>query len=428
LIALCCLAILHEAPSMKAVVAFMDDGTLGLLFGMMIMVHLLSTTGVFEATAVVMVQMSSKKLENFDDMEKGPADDSQVECNIFSLTVYLCLATAILSAFLDNVTTMLLLAPVTIKICSVLDVDPVPLLISEVLFSNIGGTSTMIGDPPNIIIGNKLSEEVDFIAFIVNLMPCVIVAMPFCLMLLKCIYQDTLKGSRSVSINQLKNEYTITDYPLLLRSGLVFGTVILLLFLHPAHHQDAAWIAVIGAVFIMVVSTPYEIHHTLVAVEWDTMLFFAGLFVMIEALAEMGLIRAIGDAVTSLIKTADADARLMVALILLIWVSGLISGFLDNIPYTATMVPVIKLLADDDSLGLDIKPLAWALSLGACLGGNLTLVGASANLVTAGIAAQQGVDITFVGFTKIGAPIVFLSLTIATLYCLCVYNWAGLNP
>eukprot|EP00658_Telonema_sp_P-2_P021430 TRINITY_DN18535_c0_g1_i3.p1 TRINITY_DN18535_c0_g1~~TRINITY_DN18535_c0_g1_i3.p1 ORF type:complete len:180 (+),score=51.75 TRINITY_DN18535_c0_g1_i3:180-719(+) len=173
-------------------------------------------------------------------------------------------------------------------------------------------------------------------------------------------------------------------------------------------------------------STPHELHHTLVSIEWDTLLFFAGLFVMIEALAEMGLIRSIGNGVTSIIETADPDSRLIVAMVLLLWVSGIVSGFLDNIPYTATMVPVIKLLSEDENLNLPLRPLAWALSLGACLGGNMTLVGASANLVTAGIAGQNGIEISFMGFTKAGAPMVILTLAIATLYLIVVYEWMGM--
>lgn len=220
--------------------------------------------------------------------------------------------------------------------------------------------------------------------------------------------------------------------------------------------------AIVGAVFMLVISNPHELHHTLASVEWDTLLFFGGLFVMIEALAEMGLIRAIGDAVSDMIKSQSTDMQLTVALLLLLWVSAIVSGFLDNIPYTATMVPVIQILSAQ--VDLPIKPLAFALSLGACLGGNATLVGASANLVTAGIADHlasevdkqatelqekidkgqyeksaeegneevvalrqeaQGMKISFGAFSVIGMPMTLLTVTISTGWCMIVYIAAG---
>jgi len=454
-VALMLLTILTHPPSMKTIISYMDEGTLGLLFGMMIMVHLLSLTGLFEWAAVRAVSFSSKK------EGQGGGDEVDDVVDVFTLTATLCIVTAVLSAFLDNVTTMLLLAPVTIEVCKVLSIQPAPILISEIMFSNIGGTSTMIGDPPNIIIGNMISE-VTFTDFISNVMPPVIIMAPFSILLLRFIYGEKLQGSRTVNVAKLSKKYPITNQPLLLRTGIVFGTIILLLFMHPVHHKDAAWMAIVGAVFMLVISNPHELHHTLASVEWDTLLFFGGLFVMIEALAEMGLIRAIGDAVSDMIKSQSTDMQLTVALLLLLWVSAIVSGFLDNIPYTATMVPVIQILSAQ--VDLPIKPLAFALSLGACLGGNATLVGASANLVTAGIADHlasevdkqatelqekidkgqyeksaeegneevvalrqeaQGMKISFGAFSVIGMPMTLLTVTISTGWCMIVYIAAG---
>lgn len=193
-------------------------------------------------------------------------------------------------------------------------------------------------------------------------------------------------------------------------------------FLHPVHHVDTSWVACTGAIALMVIATPHELHHVFESVEWDTLLFFAALFVMIEAMATMGLIRSIGEGLSSIIAAAPEDDRLIVAIVVILWVSSIVSGFLDNIPYTATMVPVVRLLSENEDLNLPLKPLVWALSLGACLGGNMTLVGASANLVTAGTAEHEGHPITFKGFMAVGTPITFISVSVATVYCILVYE------
>ena len=257
---------------MQTALVWMDEGTLALLFGMMIIVNLISTTGLFEFVAIRAL-----------DMSKG---------NMSKLMVLLCIATAVLSAFLDNVTTMLLLAPVTIELCKVIEMDPIPFLISEVMFSNIGGTATMIGDPPNIIIGNMLSDHVGFVDFILNLAPCIFFASFPSLFFLKWFYRDNFNvPDRVFDIEALKKQYPISDPVLLAKSGVILSAVLLLFFLHPVHHVDTSWVACVGAVGLMVIATPHELHHVFESVEWDTLLFFAALFVMIEAMATMGLIR-----------------------------------------------------------------------------------------------------------------------------------------
>ena len=406
--ALLLLATMDYHASMQTAVVWMDEGTLGLLFGMMILVNLISTTGLFEWVAIRALQMSGGHLTK--------------------LLVLLCMATAGLSAFLDNVTTMLLLAPVTIELCKVIETDPVPFLISEVMFSNIGGTATMIGDPPNIIIGNMLSDDVGFMDFIANLMPCIILTSGPAMYFLLWYYKDSFpKEPKVFDIEALKKKYPITDPVLLAKSGVILSAVLLMFFLHPLHHIDTAWVACVGAIALMTIATPHELHHVFESVEWDTLLFFAALFVLIEALATMGLIRSIGEGLIAIIASADDDSRLVVAVIVVLWVSSIVSGFLDNIPYTATMVPVVEILAADRRLGLDLKPLVWALSLGACLGGNITLVGASANLVAAGISEHGGHPIGFLQFMKVGAPVTFICVTVATVYCLVVYQVMGVG-
>jgi len=402
------LATMNYHASMQTALVWMDEGTLALLFGMMIIVNLISTTGLFEFVAIRAL-----------DMSKG---------NMGKLMVLLCIATAVMSAFLDNVTTMLLLAPVTIELSKVIEMNPIPFLISEVMFSNIGGTATMIGDPPNIIIGNMLSDYVGFVDFILNLAPCIFLASFPSLFFLKWYYFDDFNVPDKVfDMEALKKQYPITDPVLLAKSGIILSAVLLLFFLHPVHHVDTSWVACVGAVGLMVIATPHELHHVFESVEWDTLLFFAALFVMIEAMATMGLIRSIGEGLSAIISAAPEDDRLIVAIIVILWVSSIVSGFLDNIPYTATMVPVVKLLSENEGLNLPLKPLVWALSLGACLGGNMTLVGASANLVTAGTAEHGGHPISFKDFMKVGTPITFISVAVATVYCIIVYEVMGVG-
>jgi Na+/H+ antiporter NhaD/arsenite permease-like protein len=228
-----------------------------------------------------------------------------------------------------------------------------------------------------------------------------------------------VKGRKEVDIESLKRKYPITKPVLLAKSAIIVGFVILMFFLHPVHHKSAAWIAVIGAVGMMLVASPHELHHVMEMVEWDTLLFFAGLFVMIAAYEELGLIRAIGSAVSGLIESVPKERQMAVALTMLVWVSALASSFLDNIPYTATLVPVLVHLST--RTGLPLQPLAWALSLGACLGGNGTLVGSSANLVTSGIAGHAGFPISFKSFSRISFPVVVLTCAVANVYLVVRY-------
>jgi len=418
------LTIISHTPSMARVIAFMDEGTLSLLFGMMVIVATLSQTGVFEWIAVRMVIFSSRH-----DMEDL---DGVMLCNLFKLTVCMCIFSGVVSAFLDNVTTLLLLSPVTIRLCEMIAPDNVeklaiPLLISNAVFGNVGGTMTLIGTIPNVIIGNRLAEYVGFIDFIINLAPAIILMTPFIIMYIRYRYKEALTGEYQVSIEELKKKYPIKEPVLLTRAGMIACFVVLLLFLHPLHHQDSGWVALCGAMGIMLLGSNADLHHTLLHVEWDTLLFFAGLFVMIAAMAELGLIRWIGDQIVAVIMSAPKDQRLMVGILIILWVSSITSGFLSNIAFAATMVPVIKIIGEDPELDLPMPPLAWALSFGTCLGGNLTLVGSAASLVAAGVAEHNGMHISFYEFGKTGVPVWLMTTTGGTLYMLIVYVWFGLG-
>ncbi len=408
----------EQAFTLGEATTLIDWETIGLLLGMMVMVGILSHTGLFEWFAVQAYKRSGG--------------------SVWTLVVILCSVTAVLSAFLDNVTTMLLLTPVTIQLAKVLDLKPIPLLISEVLFSNIGGAATMIGDPPNIMIGSGLSAAaiekagypdlasagVNFNDFIIEMAPGILMTVVPSFMFLKWFYAEEFSGSRIRDIAELESKYGIKDAAMLKVSGAILFLVVLNFFLHPITHIAVSWIALVGAVIMLLATDRHELEAPLEHVEWSTLLFFAGLFVLIGALGFLGVITFIGDNVTKGIAMFGTDAegdvvRLAAAVLIILWVSAIASAFIDNIPYTATMIPVVMQIAYD--LNIDLGPMIWALAFGACLGGNGTLIGASANVVTAGMAEEAGYPISFNEFFKAGFPIMILTTTIVSFYMILVY-------
>ena len=414
----------EPALSLKAVTTMIDWETIGLLLGMMVMVGVISHTGVFEWFAVEAYKKS--------------------EGSIWSLVVILCIVTAVLSAFLDNVTTVLLLTPVTIQLAKVLDLQPVPILIAEVLFSNIGGAATMIGDPPNIMIGSGLSpdaiesteggkyaelasEGVNFNDFIIEMAPGILMTVVPAFMLLKWMYRDEFSGKRVRDVAELEAKYGIKDYKMLTTSGFILGLVILGFFLHPITHMPVSWIALGGAVLMLLATNRHELDEPLEEVEWTTLLFFAGLFVLVHSLQYMGVINFIGEYVERAIvwfpQGDDGIIRLTAAMVILLWVSAIASAFIDNIPYTATMIPIV--LQISQGANVELGPLIWALAFGACLGGNGTLIGASANVVMAGMSEEAGYPVSFNEFFKAGFPMMILTTAIVTLYMVLVYAVGG---
>ncbi|MCH1422456.1 MAG: ArsB/NhaD family transporter [Candidatus Poseidoniaceae archaeon] len=418
----------NQAFTLGEVTTLIDWETIGLLLGMMVMVGILSHTGLFEWFAVQAYKQSGG--------------------SVWTLVVILCSVTAVLSAFLDNVTTMLLLTPVTIQLAKVLDLRPIPLLISEVLFSNIGGAATMIGDPPNIMIGSGLSsaaiEEaamkkegvvqegylelvssgVTFNDFIIEMAPGILMTVVPSFMFLKWFYAEEFSGSRVRDIAELESKYGIKDAAMLKVGGTILVLVVVNFFLHPITHIAVSWIALIGAVLMLLATDRHEIDKPLEHVEWSTLLFFAGLFVLVHALEYLGVISVIGEYVTKGIELFGTDAdgdivRLAAAILIILWVSAIASAFIDNIPYTATMIPVVMQISYE--LNIDLSPLIWALAFGACLGGNGTLIGASANVVTAGMSEEAGYPISFNEFFKAGFPIMILTTAIVSLYMMLVY-------
>ena len=417
-----------KSYSLGEVTTLIDWETIGLLLGMMVMVGILSHTGLFEWFAVQAYKRSGG--------------------SVWTLVVILCSVTAVLSAFLDNVTTMLLLTPVTIQLAKVLDLKPIPLLISEVLFSNIGGAATMIGDPPNIMIGSGLSKSaiedaamkkegvvqegylaladsgVTFNDFIIEMAPGILMCIVPSFMFLKWFYAEEFSGSRVRDIAELESKYGIKDAVMLKVGGSILILVVLNFFLHPITHIAVSWIALVGAVVMLLATDRHELEKPLEHVEWSTLLFFAGLFVLVHALQYLGVISFIGDYVTKGIEmfgtSDDGDVvRLAAAILIILWVSAVASAFIDNIPYTATMIPVVLQISYE--LNIELGPLIWALAFGACLGGNGTLIGASANVVTAGMSEEAGYPISFNEFFKAGFPIMILTTAIVSLYMILVY-------
>ena len=418
----------EDTFTLAEVTTMIDWETIGLLLGMMVMVGILSNTGVFEYFAVLSYKKSGG--------------------SIWTLVVILCTVTAVLSAFLDNVTTMLLLTPVTIQLAKVLDIKPIPLLISEVLFSNIGGAATMIGDPPNIMIGSGLSPDkiasaeggkyaymseygVTFNDFLIEMGPGILMCIVPSFMLLKWFYADEFSGSRIRDVAELEAKYGIKDPAMLKVAGFILVLVILNFFLHPITHIAVSWIALVGAVVMLLATDAHDLEKPLHHVEWTTLLFFAGLFVLVHSLQYIGVIDFIGTYVEKAIAAfgdsttpEGQTTRLAAAILIVLWVSAVASAFIDNIPYTATMIPIVLQIAD--SLGdYLLSPLIWALAFGACLGGNGTLIGASANVVTAGMSEDAGYPISFNEFFKAGFPVMILTTFIVSLYMLLVFVVGG---
>lgn len=370
-----------------------DFNVIFLLMGMMIIVGVMKKTGIFQWLAYKSYEAS--------------------QGNVFALAVILMFVTAITSAFLDNVTTMLLLAPISIEIALVLNINPFSLLMPEVLASNIGGTATLIGDPPNIMIGSY--AHLTFNQFVLNLTPVIFIILVVSVFVIKLYYGKEYKKGKIDDVNslikRLRSEYKITDKKLLKNSLFILLFVILLFITHGILHMEPSVAALTGAAALLVLSGVDIVEVLEKEVEWPTLVFFMMLFVIVGSAEETGIIGLIATWVKEL-----AGSSLILSIILIIWVSAIASAFVDNIPFTATMLPVVAYLsATVPNAG---NTLWWALSLGACLGGNGTLIGASANVVTAGFAERSGFPMTFNNFIKVGMPLMVISVAIAMTWLL----------
>ncbi|UVI31910.1 ArsB/NhaD family transporter [Paenibacillus spongiae] len=367
-----------------------DFNTLGLLIGMMIIVSITADTGLFKYIAV----RAAKK-----------ANGSPVR-----ILVSLALITAFGSAFLDNVTTVLLMVPVTFSITRALQINPLPFLLTQIMAANIGGTATLIGDPPNIMIGSAV-EELGFMDFIIHLAPVaaiiMIVFIPLFILLFRKGIQtrDELKRG----IMDINEKELISDPKLLRKSLSVLGLTIIGFFLHQTLHLESATVALAGAFLLLLLTGEHMMEEALSRVEWATIFFFVGLFALVSGLVETGVIAELAEKAMEL-----TGGELVAASMLILWLSAIASAFLDNIPFVATMIPLIQEMGN---MGLsNLEPLWWSLALGACLGGNGSLIGASANLIVAGMASKEGYPIRFVTYLKYGFPLMLLSVAISSVY------------
>ncbi|XP_048488077.1 P protein [Plutella xylostella] len=471
------LAFFGERPSLPELISWLDAETLLLLFSMMLLVAIMAETGMFDFLAVFTFEVTKGKM--------------------WPLINLLCAITALLSTFLDNVTTVLLMTPVTIRLCEVMELDPVPILMSMVMYSNIGGTATPVGDPPNVIIASNkavVNSGINFTNFTMHMTVGILFVAVQTYLQLRFIYRDTNKLRLNVpadiqelrqqisiwrraaeslphlskdqlvvrerlekkirklnvqledkvkertkracpkdtfqkTLDEMKQKYKIRDVSLLVKATVAITFVVVVFFLHSIpelNRVSLAWTALLGAILLLILADREDLEPILHRVEWSTLLFFAALFVLMEALSKLGLIAYIGGWTEYIILSVDESYRLAVSLILMLWVSGLTSAFVDNIPLTTMMIRIVTSLGGNPNLGLPLAPLIWALSYGACLGGNGTLIGASANVVCAGVAEQHGYRITFMQFFKVGFPVMIGHLVVASCYllvCHCVFTW-----
>lgn len=375
----------------KGVFQHVDFEVIFLLIGMMIIVHIASRSGVFKWMALHLLK----------------ATKGHPKTVLFALATF----TAVASAFLDNVTTVVLMMPITFIIAKEFETDPVPFLITEVLASNIGGTATLIGDPPNIIIGTRAG--LSFMDFVRELTPVIAIIFLASVSVLIFMFRKGLKATpeKMEHVANMDNSKTITDKALMLRSVITLALVILGFVTHDITHISAYVFAVAGAAFLLLFEEPKEIYKD---VEWLTIFFFVGLFIIIGGFEANGGIKFLADQLIVL-----THGSLNVATMIILWASGILSGIIDNIPYTATMAPLISELinpANPNAITGNTQVLWWALSLGACLGGNLTIIGAAANVLVSETAASKGYKISFMRFMKYGALITILSLVISTIY------------
>ncbi|XP_063392474.1 P protein-like [Cydia fagiglandana] len=474
---LAALAMVGERPTVPEIVSWLDIETLLLLFSMMLLVAIMAETGVFDFLAVFTFEVT-----------KG---------NLWPLIYLLCGITAVVSTFLDNVTTVLLMSPVTIRLCEVMDLDPVPILMLMAIYSNIGGTATPVGDPPCVIVASNkhvIDAGINFTNFTAHMALGILLVAVQTSLQVRYMFRDTnklrlnvprdiqdlrhqisiwrraadslpqLSGNAHVvrarldrkieklraqlsrmmketskracprdefqsTLRDLKQKYKIRDKALLVQASVAIFFAVAVFFLHSIpelNRISLSWTALLAAILLLLLADREDLEPVLRRVEWSTLLFFAALFVLMEALSKLGLIQYIGGLMEVLVLRVDESARLAVAILLILWVGGVISAFVDNLPMTTMMIRVVISIGSNPDLNLPLAPLVWALLYGACLGGNGTLIGASANVVCAGVAEQHGYKISFVQFFKVGFPIMIGHMAAASVYlllCHCVFTW-----
>lgn len=378
-------------PQAKAFSHYIDWNVIFLLIGMMIMVGVIKSTGLFEYVAIYLAK-------------KAKGDPKKILIMLFFIT-------GIFSALLDNVTTVIIITPISILIAVEMGISPLPFIIAQIIASNIGGTATLIGDPPNLMIGS--AAGLSFFNFIENLALFVLFNMIISSAMMYLLFRKQLvvSNERRARIMEFDEKKLITDKRLLIYSLAIFGVFLTLLFLQEILQLHAATIALVAATALMLKARKMDVDNFISKeVEWGTIIFFIGLFIMVGALEEAGVITLLSSKIMQLTQ-GDMKSTAMS----MVWTAGIASAFIDNIPFVATMIPMIKNIAL--TVGTEqVMPLWWALSLGACFGGNGTLIGASANVISVGISKRSDFPISFWTFTKYGALVTVVNLTFATFF------------
>ena len=383
------LLILTGVLSVESGFSYVDLNTLGVLIGMMLFVAVVKNSGIFEYIAIKAAKIA-----------KGRP---------WPLMVLFALITAVLSAFLDNVTTVLLIGPMTLAITSMLRINPIPFFMTQIMASNIGGTATLIGDPPNIMIGS--AAGLSFTDFITNTGVAVLFVLAATIVCFYFIYGRKLHVEPEAmdSILQLDENKAIKDRSLLIKSVVMILLVVFGFVFHSQLHLESCTIALTAAAVMLLIGRQ-DVEEIVAGVEWTTILFFTGLFIVVGGLQETGVIQILANGLMDL-----TEGHMTLTILLILWVSAIVSSFLDSIPFVATLIPLILTM---QSSGVDVTPLWWAVSLGACLGGNGTLIGASANVVLSGISNRHGFPITFASYFKVGFPLMLVSVAISTVFLL----------
>lgn len=372
--------------------SYIDFNTIGLLVGMMVLVAIIRQSGLFEYVAIKAAKM--------------------VHGDPWKIMIAFILLTAVLSGILDNVTTVLLVGPMTIAIAKMLEINPVPFLMTQILASNVGGTATLIGDPPNIMIGS--AANLSFVDFLKNTGLAVALVIVFMIVMMRFVYKKEIEveGLDTSKIMNLDPDKSITDKPLLIKGVVVIVLVILGFIFHDQIGMETSVIALTAAAVMLIIGG-VNVDNAIQDVEWTTIAFFMALFVVVGGLTETGVIKQVAAVIIE--RTAGHPVMMM---LILLWASALLSSFLNNIPFIATLIPLVLALKAD---GMDAEPLWWAISLGACLGGNGTMIGASANVVLSDISTKHGYPITFKSYLRVGMPFMLGSVLISMVFLLVKY-------
>lgn len=379
--------ILTGVMSAEKALSYIDFNTIGVLVGMMIFVAIVRQSGMFEYIAVRAAKA--------------------VHGDPWKIMVAFTLITALLSAILDNVTTVLLVGPMSIAIARMLKIDPVPFLMGQILASNVGGTATLIGDPPNIMIGS--AAHLSFMDFLENTGFTVLFILVVLILLMKVVYEKKIElGTVDTgAIEKLDPSKSITNRALMRKGIIVLICVIIGFMFHDKLGIESSVIALTAAAVMLIIGRE-DVDQAIQGVEWTTILFFMSLFVVVGGLTETGIIKELASKIIG-----ATNGHPMVTMLVLLWASALLSSILDNIPFVATLIPLILAMQAD---GMDVTSFWWAISLGACLGGNGTMIGASANVVLSDISTKHGYPITFKSYLKVGMPFMLLSIVISTVF------------